>query len=499
MRVACLVLPSLPLQILLHRFPEQVSGPAAVVDVDSPQGVVEWVNEAARGLRVLPGMRYAAAHALAPDLFARAIPPGEVTGVVDALVIALRRHTPHVEPATEEPGVFWLDASGLIPLHGSLRAWAEPVGRTLRDDGFQASMVVGFTRFGTYAVARGGGVGLRLFESPAAERAASRAVRLDRLRFEPKLYAALTKLGVRTVDDLLHLPRGGLLQRFGEAAWRLHRLAADDTWAPLSPRPPDPPRGARLALEWPEARVHPLLFSVKRLLDQVLRGLAARGAAVAGLRLDLHLEGKERLSHTLRPATPSLAPALLLDLLRLRLEAQPPLPAGVVEIQLEAEASPAAPEQLRLFASLSRRDPTEGAQALARVGAELGEVAVGRFDLRGGHLPEARFAFVPGLASSDPRGATPSEPSRVLVRRFYRRPLPLPSPGRLSREGSWQPRLPEQGPIVRLTGSHVISGGWWMGPDQHREYAFALTARGDLLWVFYDRRRRRWFECGRIE
>jgi protein ImuB len=44
-----------------------------------------------------------------------------------------------------------------------------------------------------------------------------------------------------------------------------------------------------------------------------------------------------------------------------------------------------------------------------------------------------------------------------------------------------------------------VSGGWWNGRGVHREYHFAETGGGDVLWVFYDRPRRRWFLQGRVE
>jgi protein ImuB len=49
-----------------------------------------------------------------------------------------------------------------------------------------------------------------------------------------------------------------------------------------------------------------------------------------------------------------------------------------------------------------------------------------------------------------------------------------------------------------MTGPYVLSGGWWVRPV-HREYYYARTERGDLLWVFYDRPRRRWFLQGGVE
>jgi protein ImuB len=56
----------------------------------------------------------------------------------------------------------------------------------------------------------------------------------------------------------------------------------------------------------------------------------------------------------------------------------------------------------------------------------------------------------------------------------------------------------QQGPVVRVAGPYIVSGGWWRRPV-HREYHFAETRKGELLWVFYDRTRRQWFLHGRVE
>lgn len=497
-RLACLDLPELPLQLLLRRHPEQRVAPAVVVDVDSPQGVVMWANEAARQSRVLPGMRYAAALSLDASLFAGAVSESEVQVAVRDLVPGLRHFTPFVEPSEDEPGVFWLDASGLEPLHDSLYAWGCAVGAWLHEAGWWISMAVGFDRFASYALARSQPGQLRVFGHPDEEAACCRRVRLDRLGVAPALRDELSRLDVHTVGDFLSLPAKGVLRRFGEPADRLRKMASGSAFAPLQPLPPEPDRGDTLELEWAESRLHPLLFQIKRLLDTLLARLAARRAAVAGVLLELELDRADTVvSHALRPAAPTLDGALLLDLVRLRLEAAPPLEAGVVEIRATVEEVPAREEQLRLFASLVRRDLTKGAQALARVRAELGEHAVGRFVLREGHLPEARVAFEPGVELEPPAPATGGP--RTLIRRLHARPLRLPSPGRLNREDGWQPRCPEQGPIVALVGPHVVSGGWWQKRELRRDYYFARTRRGDLLWVFYEPDRRLWFECGVVE
>ena len=63
---------------------------------------------------------------------------------------------------------------------------------------------------------------------------------------------------------------------------------------------------------------------------------------------------------------------------------------------------------------------------------------------------------------------------------------------------SWLLRDLKQGPVIRVQGPYVVAGGWWKRAV-HREYHFAETQRGELLWVYYDRPQRRWYLHGRVE
>ena len=121
-RLGCVDLPAFPLQLLFRRHPEWRAYPAAVVDEDKPQGLLLWVNEKARRQGVLPGLRYAAAFSLASTLRAGQVLPAEIDKAVDELVKALMGFTPEVEPAREEPGVFWLNGAGLQRCVQSRRA-----------------------------------------------------------------------------------------------------------------------------------------------------------------------------------------------------------------------------------------------------------------------------------------------------------------------------------------------------------------------------------------
>jgi protein ImuB len=484
--------PALPLQLLLRGGGD---GAAAVVDKNKPTGVITFANEGARRLGVLPGMRYAAALSLAPDLHAREVPPAAVAAGVDEVATILRRFSPGVEPAPVdvEPGVFWLDVAGLARLYASADAWAREVRAALAAAGFRAAVVVGFTRFGTYALARSlGGARAVAFARPADETAAARRVPLSRVGIEPRARDDFAKLGVATVGELVALPAPGIARRFGAAARRLHQLAAGKLDEPLTPMAPPEPLVRRIDLDDPEADVDSLTFRGKQLLDPLLPLLARRGEALAELEVRLGLR-KEVRTEIIRPAEPTLDGVQVLGLLRLRLESLA-LPEGARSIEVEARGQPATTEQLRLWAQVPRRDVRAAGRALARVRAAFGDDAVVTARLRDGHLPEARFAWEP-LATLAPPSPRPAE-SRPLVRRIVDKPAPLP-PRPPNEPDGWLLRGVEHGSVARLVGPHLLSGGWWR-LEVARDYYFAEMRGGEIFWIYYDRRRRRWFLQGEV-
>ncbi len=494
MRVACVSLPALPLQLLMRRHPDWRDAPAAVVADDRPQGQILHTNRAAREQRVLPGMSYAAGLSLAPGLRARVVPPEEVATAVQGLVERLRTYSPLVEPAADEPGVFWVDAGGLERLHPSLEGWARAIHIELRGDELWPRVVVGWSRFGTYALARGGSGEVQIYGSEAMESEAAACVPLARLQLSPKVRDALDKLAVRNVGDLLQLPADGVRRRFGEEALRVWRLAAGD-WRPgLRAQVEVAPLRRVLHLDHPMRNATRLLFMVKRMLPGLLATLAERHQVLATLELELRLEGGEVLSERLQPAAPTLDERMLLDLVRLRLDAMT-LRAVVEDLALDCEGIAATTEQLRLYFERAKRDLRAADQAVARVRAEFGADSVVQACPGQGHLPEARFAWRPLESVRLPR---PKEArQRTLVRRIRARPERLPPQPRHVRDEGWLVRGLAHGSAVRSWGPFVLSGGWW-AREVHREYQFTELQRGDLLWIYYDRVRRRWFLQGEV-
>jgi protein ImuB len=504
-RLACVDLPAFPLQLLLKRHPEWTAQPAAVVAEDKPQGVVLWVNERARQSGVLPGLRYAAALSLTSGLRAGEIAPKEIAQSVTELTRRLMGFSPEVEPCASEPGVFWLNGAGLSRLYSSPRHWAHAIRREIETQSLAASVVVGFTRFGTYATAKVQR-DITIFCDPAEERSAAEKIPLVRLHIDPRFRDALFKLGIKTVGALLSLPPGGLRERFGAEAYRLHQMAAGELWAPLDPRKFEEPVAQRRILDDPESDATRLLFLIKQMLHPMLAALAARAQALAALWLSFLIDKNGWLKEQVRPATPTLAEAQIIDLVRLRLESLK-FSAGAMEIELKAEACVATREQLRLFNEGPARDLDAANRALARLRAEFGDQAVVRATLKDGHLPEARFAWEPLDRIKLPRNDLNNlnglndlnrPAAKVLVRRIAAKPILLPGGPYHTHEDGWLILGPKYGTVDRLTGPYVFSGGWWRKEIQ-REYYYAETRRGDILWLYYDRLRRRWFLQGAVE
>ena len=487
-RTACINIRALPLQLLMRRHPEWRQRPVAVVEQEKPQSPILWVNSAAAGAGIRPGMRYASGLSLDRGLCAGTVSEEEIESAVREVHELLADFSPGVEPSEDEPGIFWVDATRLDRLYGSFEDWTREMASGFSRLELPASIVVGFSRFGSYAIAKAENR-VTVLPSFELEEVCSRKVRLQHLRIAPGLRDRLEKLGIHTVGDFLDLPQGGIDRHLGREARTLYRLAAGELSLPLQPQMIPEPLRVRTELEEPESNAARLLFRIKQLLDPLLMAAADRSQKVSALRLELLLEDGDRRLELIQPARPTLKVSVLLDLVRLRLESLS-LPVPPVELSLEVEGVSASRQVLSLLQRNPRRNLEAALRALARIRAEFGPDSVLSARLKSGHLPEARSEWKPleKLPAASPRSVS----LRPLVRRAHARPRPLArSP--LESSGRWKR---SQG-LGRLLG-YLISGGWW-SREVRRDYRFVPTGRGEILWVYYDQKRRRWYAQGRVE
>lgn len=492
-RVACVDVPALPLQGLLRRHGDWAQGPAAVVDRDAPAGVIEWVNEGARARRILPGMRYGTALALSRELRAGVVLEEDVVEEVRTLAQRLGRFSPRIEPSFKEPGVFWVDASGLGRLYPSLEKWAGCIEKDFGKAGFRCVVAVGFSRFGSYGAAKAHRRRI-VFENAEEERAFLRDVPVDRLRVNPQLRDILSKLGVNALGGFMDLPGEGILRRFGAEAYALHQMAAGKGWDTFLPYPLREPVERRVLLDYPERQSDRLVASMAPLAREIVTELWAYHEGLTALWFSLTLDDGNREEQRVAPSAPTRDAEQIISLVRLRME-RLVLPAGVVELTVRGVGVRVTPRQLDLFRETPRRTLEAAQRAFAKVCAELGNDAVVCAQLQDGHLPEACFSWAPLQELAAPAPETVSE--GPLVRRIFARPVALPSHGRHEPDG-WLIAGLADGPVEEVIGPHLVSGGWWKR-EVTRAYYFVRTASGRWLWVYHDHHRRQWFLHGEVE
>jgi len=493
--IACVHMPAMPLQLLLRAHPDWEQLPVVVVEDDRPLAKILFANRHARAHKIVSGVKFGQAKALSSKLRAAVVPNEDIETAVDALFDQLLSYSPHVEPAASQPGLFWLDPSGLGGLFGDLRTWAQRVHAVLEAERYIGCVAVGFKRPFLYAVACQR-TGAQVIDDPDEERTVAEQVPLERLLASPDVRNQMALLGVETVGRFMRLPAGQLRVRYGHETASLHDFLNGRTWTPLQPRIPSPPLTLSLQIEPADDDHTRLLFGIKNMLHGAIEKLGAQSDAITALDLTLHLDHEDSELQRIETAAPTLDVVQIIDLVRLRLSALP-LAAAVEQIDITFEHTRVHPRQVELLQQRRRRDLAAAGRALARLRASFGPQAVTRAQLRDAYLPEASFRFEPITqtrlpqppggedAASDPAARMP------LVRRVLHPPVALP-PLPAHEPEAW---LGHHGTVQQMLGPYRTSGGWWTR-RRERDYYFIETQRGEVLWAFYDRPRRRWFLHG---
>jgi protein ImuB len=480
-RIACLCVPQIFLQHVLHTRPEWRNRPVVIVADARPTAPIVELNRAARALALSVGMGLKAAQAIAHDIEVEQFDAQVQSDCIDALWLAMLTLTPGVEPDPVHRGVLWLDPSGLDKLFQSLTLWGQAVQRVAHDLGFDTQTVIGFNRYLTHALARRGR-GLYVLADPDTEAQQALSVGLEKLALSPALRDATALLGLRTLGDLLQFDASAIRQRLGPEAQMIYRMAKGHRSIPLRPKLPEVPCEASQALEPGEADLNRLLFVIKALLDPMLQQLVDRGEQIVALYLRFELERCAHCEMALTPAKPSCDSVLWMDLIRLRLNASG-LAAPVLLVHVKADTAPAQTPQIPLLSpdetSPPKRDLAQAAQGLARLVAALGAESVTCAQLCPSHLPEKRFVWRACHTVGLPRILAPvTKPP--LIRRVLAQPQRL-AKGKLA--------------SLRVSGPYKLSQGWWHTRIE-RDYFYVETQDGKIIWLFHDLARRGWYVHG---
>lgn len=471
---------------------------------------VAAANAAALRLGVVPGEGLADACARLPGLVSDPAAEAEDAALLAALADWCDRYTPLV--ALDGADGLLLDITGcahlFVPrapgmdngtpgcLPGEAELMADCVAR-LERQGFAVRAAVADTPLAAWAMARhalsettrvGGvapGDGWRVLAelSPAA------------LRVGEACVAALARVGLTRIADLLDRPRAPLAARFGaDLVRQLDRLRGIEP-APISPRLAVPALVCERRFFEPIAREEDVRGVIAALAGRLAGDLETRGEGGRAFELALFRVDGVVNRVTVGTGRPIRAPEQVLRLFSEKLAALgDDLDAGfgfdLVRLAvLEAQCVTAVQGDMD-----RRADDGEAlADLIDRLGARLGIARVARFLPCDSHLPEARQKLVPA-ALVDPaalvwRAETPIAPDTPQLRplRLLDPPEPVEAVAMVP-EGPplrfrWRRALYE---VAACEGPERIAPPWWTapGPAPARDYYRVEDGAGRRFWLY---------------
>jgi protein ImuB len=398
-------------------------------------------DPAARALGIRTGMSLADARALLATLTVEPANPAADRRVLADLADWCGRYTPWtaIDRDGSHPGEFgggaglFLDVSGCAHLFGDEEALLRDLLTRFAGLGFATSAAVAETAGAAWAIARFATERIIVVQEGTAATALG-PLPMRGLRLPPEVAAALHRMGLRRIGDLLPLPRSSLTTRFGDILLRRLDQALGHLDEPLSPRLPPPLFRARLAFAEPISRTEDVTAALDHLLVDLCAGLEAAHKGARRLELAAFRTDGTMARAAVGTSRPTRTPGHLRRLFREKLDR---LDAGfgIDVITLGAlVVDPLRPTQATIGLEAEAAQAEKLAQLIDRLGNRLGGNAIVRLADYPSHIPERACREIPamaGLSSAEVPSPLPSSDGRGREN-----PSPLPfSDGRGRRAG----------------------------------------------------------------
>ena len=462
------------------------------------------------GLKV--GTALAQARAMTPGL--RVLPHDLMsdTSLLEAIADWADRYTPMV--GRDPPYGLLLDITGAAHLlGGESRLRADLLGR-LQRQGVWATAAIAPSVGAAWALSRCSGQSTDPDYGIVPERI-DRAgldgilvpLPVSALRLSSETTAALRRVGLKRIGDLIGRPRSALAARFGAALIvRLDQARGIDTEA-ISPRQPLPPAVVEHSFAEPILTTAAVEQTCRHLSEQLAAILEDRGQGATQLQLAVYRVDGLVKRIDLRLASPTRRSKTMADLLTLRLgHLDDPLDPGFGYdlIRLAAISVAAKDEEACQLTGLDdQATPIHLAEACAalidRLTARFGDQKIHTLVAVDTHIPEQASHLVPAQARVAQRQSPilpddgqqrplrlfdPPEPVDVMAEvpdgppihlRWRRRPLRIVQahgPERIAPEW-WRPRQLAE---TQLAETHIHSAT--------RDYWRIEDAMGRRLWLY---------------
>jgi len=509
---------------------ERVAAPLVIYGKRSNADLLTAVDDAAERLGLSPGVALAQARAMHPGIEAIAEDAEADAALLEAIADWCLRYTPLV--ACDPPDGLLLDISGCAHLYGGEHALVADLAGRLEAAGFAYRTAIAGTIGAAHAAAHHGAPGRY---ACGEERSLLAPLPLAALRLEPGTAAALARVGLKRIGDMIDLPRAPLTARFGADLLRQLDRALGNEHEPLTPRLPVAPYVAEQRFAEPIAREEDVLAIVARLAGRLQLALERRGDGARRIELTLfRTDGALRriaagcsrplrdpaairalFTERLHALADALDPGFGFDMARLSVVVAEPCPA-----RDQAEWVPVSrPDRAQNYKNRTRSDakpvPTFADRVLVQIGiggteddaaldrlvdrlsARLSARRVRRPVAQDSHIPEIAASCVPAQLTGTDDGWDAFRRYRAQAElsprplRLLARPEPIEAvaevPDGPPLRFRWRRALHE---VIAAEGPERIEGAWWSehGGDSlgnfARDYFRVEDKSGLRFWLF---------------
>jgi protein ImuB len=267
----------------------------------------------------------------------------------------------------------------------------------------------------------------------------------------------LRRWGIESLGQFAALEKEAVAARLGPIGVELWERAAGKTTRLLRLIPVRESFEEAFEFENEIETSEPLLFMLRRFLQQFSVRLDALHLVTSELQLEIAFSDKSNYSHRFKIPEPTNNVETLFRMLHTHLEnfsSQSP----IIAVALRAETTKPSFEQFHLFQT-ALRDPTRLTETLARLTGLLGSERVGTPVLEETHRPDA-FRMEPFSWQLPERKTDEPAPLPASVLRRFR--APLPASVLLAKDRPIHFRAAKViGPVRAQKGPYVASGNWW--------------------------------------
>jgi protein ImuB len=473
---AVVYLPDFALQAVLRADPDLRLQPVALIDSEPARPEIIQFTAAAKKYGVVKGMTPSQAAARCGHLKIKLRSTAQEQSATEILLQTAQAFSPNIESTS--PGVCTLELKGLgLDASASAQTWAETIPPALAKFYFTAKIGMAPTPELALLAAHQ--------PNPVSIVHCAREFVVDlpvsALDPPPEIGEILLRWGIHRVGQLLALGKNQVGERLGAAGLELFRRVSPDAVRPLKLVVPPVAFSERMEFENEIETMEPLLFVLRRFVEQLSQRLELVYLVVAEFHFQLGLVSGDKLDRIFKIPSPTGNIDVLFRTLQTYLET---VRTDSPIVSLCLTATPAKPpvHQFGLFES-TLRDPNQFAETIARLNALVGPENAGTPQLISTHKPDSFRMQSPDFDSVPPRDLEVNLPYSGLCLRRFRPPRPAHFEFRAGKPALIRGEF-FVGPITRSRGPFLGSGNWWDKTQWTREEWDIETAGGLLLRIF---------------